>query len=57
MGGTVRKSRVREVPLSDAEDDELERRLLNDPHFLKRIESAPKSVRAGRGIRLEDVEW
>ena len=36
--------------------EEFERRLLNDPRFLKRIESARKSVRAGKVIRLEDVD-
>ncbi len=30
-------------------------RLENDPRFLKRIELARKSLRAGKGIRLEDV--
>jgi uncharacterized protein (DUF433 family) len=34
-----------------------EYRLLNDPRFLKRIEAARKSARAGNVIRLEDVEW
>jgi hypothetical protein len=30
-------------------------RLENDPRFLQRIERARKSVRAGRGVRLEDI--
>ncbi|HEX9660810.1 MAG TPA: type II toxin-antitoxin system prevent-host-death family antitoxin [Candidatus Binatia bacterium] len=30
-------------------------KLENDPRFLPRIEQARKSLRAGRGIRLEDV--
>ena len=89
MAGTVRKSRVREVPLSEvkddlshllreaeeqdivitrhgkpagiligfkSEDDWFEYRLENDPRFLRRIEKARKSLRAGRGIRLENVK-
>lgn len=28
----------------------------NDPRFLRRIEQARESLRAGRGIRIEDVE-
>ncbi len=38
-----------------SEDDWFDYRLENDPRFLKRIESARKSLRAGKGIRLEDV--
>ncbi len=89
MAGTIRKSGMREVPLSEvkddlshllreaakrdivitrhgkpagvligfeAEDDWFEYRLENDPRFLRRVESARKSLRAGRGIRLEDVK-
>jgi len=37
------------------EDDWFEYRLESDPRFLARIESARKSLRAGRGIPLEDV--
>jgi hypothetical protein len=40
-----------------SEDDWFEYRLLNDPRFLKRIEAARKSVRAGRVTRIEEVEW
>jgi prevent-host-death family protein len=29
--------------------------LENDPRFLKRIAAARESLRAGRGVRLEDV--
>jgi prevent-host-death family protein len=90
MADAIRKSRMKEVPLSEAkddlshwlreaekqdivitrhgepagvligfksEDDWFEYRLLNDPRFLKRIESARKSVRAGKVTRLEDVDW
>lgn len=88
MAGSVRKSRVRSVPLSavkddlshllreaakgeivitrhgkpagvligfETEDDWFEYRLENDPRFLQRIEKARKSLRAGRGVRLEDL--
>jgi prevent-host-death family protein len=89
MARTVRKSGVKEVPLSEvkddlsrylreaetqeivitrhgkpagiligfeSEDDWFEYRLENDPRFLHRIERARDSLRAGRGVRLEDVE-
>jgi prevent-host-death family protein len=39
----------------ESDDDWFDYRLENDPRFLKRIENARKSLRAGRGIRLEDV--
>jgi prevent-host-death family protein len=88
MAGSIRKSRVREIPLSEvkddlsnllreaakgdivitrhgkpagvligfeSEDDWFEYRLENDPRFLRRIEKARKSLRAGRGVRLEDL--
>ena len=88
MAGLIRKSRVKEVPLSEvkddlshllreaekqdivitrhgkpagvligfeSEDDWFEYRLENDPRFLRRVERARKSLRAGRGVRLEDV--
>ena len=89
MARTIRKSGVKEVPLSEikddlsrylreaetrdivitrhgkpagvligfeSEDDWFEYRLEHDPRFLRRIEQAQNSLRAGRGIRLEDVE-
>ena len=89
MARTVRKSGVKEVPLSEvkddlsrylreaesreivitrhgkpagvligfeSEEDWFEYRLENDPRFLRRIEQARSSLRAGRGIRLEDLE-
>ena len=89
MADTVRKSRMREVPLSEAKDDlsrllrEAEEqdivitrhgkpagiligfksedewfdyRLQHDERFLRRVEDARKSLRAGRGTRLEDVK-
>ena len=39
-----------------SEDDWFNYRLENDPRFLARIEKARKSLRAGQGVRLEDVE-
>ncbi len=37
------------------EDDWLDYRLEHDPRFLKRIAEARKSLRAGQGVRLEDL--
>ena len=89
MARTVRKSGMREVPLSkvkddlsrflrqaeteeivitrhgkpagvligfESEEDWFEYRLEHDPRFLRRIEQARSSLRAGRGVRLEDLE-
>jgi prevent-host-death family protein len=39
-----------------SEDEWLEYRLENDPRFLERIAKARASLRAGRGVRLEDVK-
>jgi prevent-host-death family protein len=39
-----------------SEDDWFEYRLVNDPRFLRRIETARQGLRKGKGIRLEDVE-
>ena len=39
-----------------SEDDWFEYRLQNDPRFLRRVEDARKSLRAGRGARLEDIK-
>ena len=88
MAGAVRKTRIKEVPLSEikddlsrflraaeqqeivitrhgkpagiligfeSEDDWFDYKLENDPRFLERVDQARKSLRAGRGIRLEDV--
>jgi prevent-host-death family protein len=38
-----------------SEDDWFDYRLENDPRFLQRVESARKSLRAGRGVKLEDI--
>jgi len=89
MARPVRKSRVKEVPLSEvkddlsrylreaeerevvitrhgkpagvligfaSEDDWFDYRLENDPRFLTRVEKARASLRAGRGVRLEEVK-
>lgn len=89
MARTVRKSGMKEVPLSEVKDDlsrflkEAEKeqiiitrhgkpagvligfesedewfdfRIENDPRFLKRIENARASLRAGRGTKLEDLK-
>ena len=89
MARTIRKSGVKEVPLSEikddlsrylheaetqeivitrhgkpagvligfgSEEDWFEYRLEHDPRFLRRIERARESLRAGRGVRLEDLE-
>jgi len=89
MARPVRKSGVKEVPLSEvkddlsrylreaeerevvitrhgkpagvligfaSEDDWFDYRLENDPRFLTRVEKARASLRAGRGVRLEDAE-
>ncbi len=39
----------------ETEDDWFDYRLENDPRFLKRIESARKSLRLGKGMKLEEV--
>jgi len=89
MAGAVRKSKVKEVPLSEvkddlsrflreaetqdvvitrhgkpagvligfkSEDDWFDYRLENDPRFLDRVARARESLRAGRGIRIEDLK-
>jgi len=40
----------------ESEDDWFEYRLEHDARFLRRVEQARSSLRAGRGVRLEDVE-
>jgi len=40
----------------ESEDDWFDFRLEHDPRFLERIESARKSLRAGRGVKLEDIK-
>ena len=88
MASSIRRTRVRKVPLSEMKDDlsrflrEAEKGeivitrhgkpagvligfesddewfdylLENDSRFLQRVENARRSIRAGRGIRLEKV--
>ena len=38
-----------------SEDDWFDYRLERDPRFLKRVEAARQSVRAGRGVRIEEL--
>lgn len=37
------------------DDDWFDYRLENDPRFIEKIQRARKSLRAGRGVKLEDV--
>lgn len=39
----------------ESEDDWFDYKLENDPRFLERIEQARRSLKAGRGVRLEDM--
>jgi prevent-host-death family protein len=39
----------------ETEDDWLDYRMENDPLFLARIAAARENLRAGRGIRIEDL--
>jgi prevent-host-death family protein len=38
-----------------SEDDWFDYRLENDPRFLERVDRARASLKAGRGVRLEDL--
>lgn len=40
----------------ESEDDWFDYRLEHDLRFLDRIEAARRSLRAGRGVRLEDLD-
>jgi prevent-host-death family protein len=40
----------------ESEDDWFDYRLENDSRFLRRIEQARASLRAGRGVKLEDIK-
>ena len=44
------------VEVLASEDDWFDYRLENDPRFLQHIEQARASVRAGRGVKLEDLK-
>ena len=39
----------------ESEDDWFDYRLEHDPRFLRCIEAARRSLRSGRGVRLEDA--
>ena len=39
----------------ESEDDWFDYRLENDPRFLSRIEAARRSLREGRGVRIEEL--
>ncbi len=39
----------------ESEDDWFEYRLEHDPAFLQRVEQARQSLRAGHGVKLEDI--
>jgi prevent-host-death family protein len=39
-----------------SEDDWFEYRLQNDARFLSRVEAARRSLKAGQGIRIEDLD-
>ncbi len=39
----------------ETEDDWFDYRLENDPRFLNRIENARKSLKLGKGIKLEEM--
>ena len=89
MARTVRRSGMKEIPLSEikddlsrflreaetqeivitrhgkpagvligfeSEEDWFEYRLEHDPRVRRRIEQARNNLRAGRGVRLEDLE-
>jgi prevent-host-death family protein len=89
MAGATRKSKVKEVPLSEvkndlsrylreaekqqivitrhgkpagvligfeSDDDWFEFRLENDARFLERVAQARERIRAGRGIKLEEIK-
>ena len=40
-----------------SEEEWFDYRLEHDPRFLRRIQTARHSVRAGRGVKWEDVDW
>ncbi|HVS26755.1 MAG TPA: type II toxin-antitoxin system Phd/YefM family antitoxin [Burkholderiales bacterium] len=89
MAGEIRKSRRKEIALSEikddlsrylreaekqeilitrhgkpagvligfqSEDDWFDYRLENDPRFLERVEKARRSLRAGHGVKIENLK-
>jgi prevent-host-death family protein len=41
----------------ESEDEWFEYRLESDPRFLQRVAKARASLRAGKGIRMEDIDF
>jgi prevent-host-death family protein len=41
----------------ESEDDWFDYRLEHDPRFIDRIATARQSLRAGRGVKLEELDW
>ncbi|KAM3101702.1 type II toxin-antitoxin system Phd/YefM family antitoxin [Phormidesmis sp. 146-12] len=41
----------------ESEEDWQDYQLENDPRFLRRIAASRESARAGRVVRLEEIEW
>jgi prevent-host-death family protein len=39
-----------------SEDDWFDYRLEHDPRFLERTEAARRSIKSGRGLRIEDID-
>ena len=59
MAGTGRKPHgMKEIFPSEAKDDlsRHPREIQHDPRFLRRIEQARNSLRAGQGVNLDDIE-
>ena len=52
----VRSQKMNVLVGLQSEEDWFDYRLETDPRFLQRVEQARKSLHAGRGIRLEDVD-
>ena len=40
----------------ESEDDWFDYRLENDPRFMARIESSRRSLREGRGVKIEELD-
>lgn len=40
----------------ESEDDWFDYRLEHDPRFLERIEAARRSIKAGHGLKIEEIE-
>lgn len=44
------------LKLPPPDEDRFDHQLENDPRFLQRIEAARESIKAGRVVRLEDLD-